>query len=152
MGYTEEVYKWDTWTTLAAALRPAKPPDAVIADFDCRKLRFDGLYYHDLGGGGDFLRFYPNGKFVMAAVSGEGTVQDVARWLCLDKKREIGDFTHKGSAINGECRFEIGCSKEPVRITIKGRLTKQGLKVRTWSSYSNNEIESVYAFHKVKLR
>jgi len=153
MGYVEEIYAWDSWKTLGTVIRAAKPTVESIGDLDCRELRFDGLYYNDLGGGGDYLRFYPDGEFVSAAVSGDESVSDVARWLRRQHKYStVGTFTLKVKSLQGEYQVESDPGEEPIHIKLKARLTKQGLKVRTWSSYSNEETDAVYAFHDVKLR
>ncbi|MCA9066438.1 MAG: hypothetical protein KDA96_25395, partial [Planctomycetaceae bacterium] len=103
VGYIEEDYELDSMTTLGALLRGGKPKSESIGDLDCRELRFDGLYYHHLGGGGDYLRFYPNGEFVSAAVSGNETIKDVARWLRREHKYSpVGTFTLKVKSLRGE--------------------------------------------------
>lgn len=153
MGFQEEIYPWDSWKTLAAVLRPEKPSVKSIGDLDCRELRFDGLYYNHLGGGGNYLRFYPSGDFVFAAVSGDGSVAEVARWLRRENKRmTVGTFTLRAKCLQGEHQFESPPGEEPIQIKLKARLTRQGLKVRIWSSYSNKETEAIYSFHDVKLR
>lgn len=153
VGYIEETYKLDSMTTLGALLRASKPKAESIGDLDCRELRFDGLYYHHLGGGGDYLRFYPNGEFVSEAVSGDETIEDVARWLRREHKYcSVGIFTLKAKSVRGEYFVDPSPGEEPIQIKLKARLTKQGLKVRSWSSYSNKETDAIYAFHEAAVR
>ncbi len=147
LGYEEEVYPWESWKTLGTILRREKTPANLVGNLDCRELRFDGLYFNDLGGGGDYLRFYPDGEFVCAAVSGSGSVKDVARWLRREHKHlAIGTFILKVKSLQGEYQNERG------KVQLKARLTKQGLKVRTRRFSSNKETEVVYAFYFAKLR
>lgn len=150
LGFQEEVYPWDSWKTLASVLRKEEPSKSSNEVLDCRELRFDGLYYHDLGGGGDYLRFYPDGKFVSAAVSGDEGVAKVAKWLRRENKdMPLGTYTLKATTLTGEYQEESVPGEDPIQFKIKARLTKQGLKVRTWSSYSNEETEETFTFYDV---
>lgn len=161
VGYLEEIYPRDSWKTLGTVLRPDKPSVESIGDLDCRELRYDGLYcsHYNSDGAGAYLRFYPDGEYVSADVAGledavgDGSVRDVARWLRReDKDRSVGTFTLKVKSLRGECHLESTPGEEPYLFTIKARLTKQGLKVRSWSSYWNDETDMIYVFHKLKLR
>lgn len=71
LGYGEEVYKHASWKTLGTVLQPVEPPPESVGDLDCRKLRFDGLYFNKTGDSdGDYLRFYP-GRLHHFAYDGE---------------------------------------------------------------------------------
>lgn len=153
IGFQEETYERDSWKTLGTVLQAASPKAESGGELDCQQLRFDGLYYHDLGGGGDYLRFYPDGKFVAEAISGEESVENVAKWLRREHEHAtVGTYTLKAKSFQGEYQVESEPDEDPIIIKLKAKLTKQGLKVRTWSSYSNEESDEVYLFHCVKLR
>jgi hypothetical protein len=152
LGYGEEVYKQDSWKPLGSVLKPVEPTAKSIGDLDCRTLRFDGLYCHDLGGGGKYLRFYPDDQFISVLVS-EGSPSDVARWFSREwKPATTGTYKVQGSSLVAGYEVESLPGQEPTVFKLKGRLTEQGMKVRTWSSYSKKESNEVYAFHKVKLK
>ena len=147
VGYGEDLYETNTWKTLGTLLDTA---DAPQGDLDCRELRFDGLYRHgDEEDSCNYLRFYPNGEYV--SVRAMGTVAEVARWLRREHKElPVGTYELRAKSFSAESEETRG--EEPVVFKLKGRLTKQGLKTRTWSSYSNEEYEAAFAFYKVKLK
>jgi hypothetical protein len=150
LGYGEEVYAQDSWQTLSTVLKPPKTIKQAVGDFDCRKLRFDGLYCHDLGGGANYLRFYRNGQCIIVLVSGEAAVSDIARWFSRERYGAIGTYKVQGSSLTAA--LEVEAKHGDTIFKLKGRLTKQGLKIRSWNSFSNKESQEVYAFHKVKLK
>ena len=63
-----------------------------------------------------------------------------------------GIYTVKGSSLTAVLEQENEKGEEPTIFKLKGRLTRQGLKIRPCSSYSNKESQELYLFHKVKLK
>lgn len=150
LGFAEIIYDMISWKTLGAVL---ELDERSQGDLDCSKLRFDGLYCCDIGEAScSYLRFYPDGECLYA--HDMATVAEVARWLRREKKGLIlskGTYTLKASSFSAALEQQEG-GVDPVVFKLKGRLTKQGLKVRAWSSYSNEHYEEDYAFHHVKLK
>jgi len=117
-------------------------------ELDCSTLRFDGLYRSF---DGDHLRFSPDGVCVNAVTSGE--VKQVAKFLKRGAGQTEGTYVQKGSRLAGELSSEENKRRgvPGVRFTLKGRLTKKGLKVVWWSSYSNKTYEILYEFYPVSF-
>jgi hypothetical protein len=153
LGYGEEVYKHASWKTLGTVLQPVEPPPESIGDLDCRKLRFDGLYFNKTGDSdGNYLRFYPDGQCIAVYVSGPGDASDVARWFTREWKRAaVGTYKVQGSSLSAVIEYGLP-NEEPTIKKLKGRLTKQGVKVRAWNSHTNKEFPELYVFHNVKLK
>lgn len=153
LGYGEEVYSHDSWTTLGELLQPTGSSAESVGDPECRTLRFDGLYCHKTGDeSGGYLRFYPDGRCISVSVSG-GTPSDVARWFRREGKGfAVGNCKVQGSRLSAELELAQQPHEPPIIFRLKGRLTRQGIKMRTWSSYSQTEFDGLYLFHKVDLK
>ncbi|QDT95400.1 hypothetical protein [Gimesia aquarii] len=149
LGFGEEVYQQTSWKTLGTVFEPLVE---ISGDFDCRNLRFDGLYCCDTGEvSSKYLRFYDDGQCVF--VNAVGTVNEVATWLRRERKGlTVGTYQVQRSSLSALLEQQALRGEEPTIFKLKVRLTKQGLKVRFWSSYSNAEIQEIYGFHEVKLK
>ncbi|MBW3540604.1 MAG: hypothetical protein KY476_10050 [Planctomycetes bacterium] len=151
VSYGEEIYKQTSWKTLGTALQPDASQADAEGDLDCRELRFDGLYRDDSSAPATYLRFYSDGEFAAAVT--DDTPRDVARWLRREGRWiSVGKYTVSGSTLTGEYQVPSPPDEEPVVIKLKGRLTRKGLQVREWSSYSRKESRQVYVFHELSLK
>ena len=149
VGYGEDVYQQTSWKTLGTLLDSKDEPGG---DLDCRELRFDGLYRE--GAGDDscsHLRFYPDGDCLY--VNAIGSIDEVARWLHRERKGLTrGTYKLKEARLTAKVEQKVERGEEPTIFKLKARLTKQGLKLRAWSSHSDAEYDEVFAFYQVKLK
>jgi len=122
-----------TTTTLAVAEKCVAPAGGVPG------LRFDGLYVTREAQGEhtiwQFLRFYPDGQVVLAAVqhdAPEAPVANVAKWLVADAKvGSTGCYTADGTHLTFETVERAG---ERVQVDYTGTIETDRLRL-TWYSH-----------------
>ena len=150
LGYSEDLYDTTSWKTLGSVLEDFS--SELSGELDCRTLSFDGLYRHDADEDCyQYLRFYSDGLCIYENTM--DSLNDAAKWLKRERKGlTTGSYKVKGTTLSAEVEQSEEPGEDPTVFKLKGRLTKQGLKVRVWSSYSGEEFEELYAFHQLKLK